>query len=174
MPRPVLAELVIPSLPMVVVAGPWKQKCGGTSKRTGKPCQNWALPGGSVCRMHGGGRRGVGGSLRNDDGEQLTPSQRAKRNQDRIKERLAELGDQAVQTVKDILESDQARATDRLRAAELVMDRFVPKKAEVEVSQHEAADLDAEIEEALGETLESTGTEGAVHPSQVPPEEEDY
>lgn len=30
-------------------------KCAGTSKRTGKPCGNHAIDGGTVCEYHGGG-----------------------------------------------------------------------------------------------------------------------
>lgn len=31
------------------------EKCTGRSKRTKEPCGNWAMKGGKVCRMHGGG-----------------------------------------------------------------------------------------------------------------------
>lgn len=30
------------------------QKCSAKSSRTGKPCQRWAILGGTVCPMHGG------------------------------------------------------------------------------------------------------------------------
>lgn len=30
------------------------QRCGGHSKQTGKPCKYPAIPGGTVCRFHGG------------------------------------------------------------------------------------------------------------------------
>lgn len=35
------------------------QKCGRTSKRTGDPCTQWAIRGGTVCRMHGGAAKQV-------------------------------------------------------------------------------------------------------------------
>lgn len=153
-----LTELLVPSLLMVVVTGPWKVKCNARSKRTGKECSNWAVIGSPTCRMHSGQKQGVG--VREQGEETLTPAQRTARGQERMKARLAELGDIAVKTVQEILESSETRATDRLRAAEMVMDRFVPKKSEVEVTQHEALDLDAEIEEALGEApMQSTGTD---------------
>ena len=31
-----------------------KLRCGAKSKRTGQPCQRWAILGGTVCIMHGG------------------------------------------------------------------------------------------------------------------------
>lgn len=34
--------------------GSGRQWCTGHSKRTGFPCQNWAIPGGTVCDDHGG------------------------------------------------------------------------------------------------------------------------
>jgi hypothetical protein len=34
---------------------PLSQKCGAHSKRTGKQCGQWAIPGGTVCKWHGGG-----------------------------------------------------------------------------------------------------------------------
>ena len=33
---------------------PLSQKCSAHSKRTGKQCGQWAIPGGRVCKWHGG------------------------------------------------------------------------------------------------------------------------
>lgn len=33
---------------------PLSQKCSAKSKRTGKQCGQWAIPGGTVCKWHGG------------------------------------------------------------------------------------------------------------------------
>lgn len=34
---------------------PLSQRCGAHSKRTRKRCGQWAIPGGTVCKWHGGG-----------------------------------------------------------------------------------------------------------------------
>ena len=39
---------------MLKLDKPQRIKCRGRSKQTGKPCGNFAIPGGFVCRMHGG------------------------------------------------------------------------------------------------------------------------
>lgn len=38
---------------------PEPKKCRATTKRTGEPCKNWAIKGGTVCKSHGGGSRKV-------------------------------------------------------------------------------------------------------------------
>lgn len=125
-------------------------------------CDKWAVQGATVCATHGGAAPQVGYNTDPETGKKLTSYQKWRRNQEVMKERLAELGDQAVATVQQVLEHGD-RSQDRLRAAEMVLDRFVPKKSEVEVSQHEERDLDLEIEQAIAEDtnapLPPTGTD---------------
>lgn len=69
----------------------------------------------------------------------------------------------AMQTVMDILSNPAEKAADRLKAAQLVLDRGVAQKIQAEVSQGDERDLDAEIEDALAEVqaeLDRTGTDG--------------
>jgi hypothetical protein len=37
----------------------WSRPCGATSKRTGQPCGQWAIKGGTVCWHHGGASKRV-------------------------------------------------------------------------------------------------------------------
>lgn len=69
----------------------------------------------------------------------------------------------AMQTVMEILANPDEKAADRLKAAQLVLDRGVAQKIQAEVSQTDERDLDDEIEDALAEVraeLDRTGTDG--------------
>lgn len=75
--------------------------CHATSKHSGKPCTKPAIPGGKVCRYHGGASGHV---------------KRA------AALRLQELVDPAISTLaREMTEAD--KSTDRLRAADSVLDR---------------------------------------------------
>lgn len=80
---------------------PVRNSCAATS-RTGKPCQFPPIPGGAVCRFHGG----------------AAPQVRRK-----AMLRLLELVDPAVATMARIMVDTNAKDADRLRAAENVLDR---------------------------------------------------
>lgn len=122
-----------------VLRGKWKIRCNAT-KRNGEPCTSWAIHGGYTCRMHGTG------------GTPLTNPVRAKAEQRKqlIEDRIKELAETAAQAIQSVLENPEAKDADRIRAAETVLDRVVGKKIEAEIKKSEEADLDAEIEEAIG------------------------
>ena len=126
---------------------PLKIKCRATSRRTGQPCQNWAVNGALVCRMHGAGGSG---EHKND------PARAAKaRIEDAdtvLRERLFQLHEPALEALRAVLQDPNAKAADRLKAADTILNRFVPAKAEVkvQVDESESRDLDEEIFAAAG------------------------
>lgn len=81
---------------------PPERRCTATSRRTGKRCGQWAIPGGKVCRWHGGAAPQV---------------QRTARL------RLAELVDPAIIVLGRAMTDPEARMRDRIRAADSVLDR---------------------------------------------------
>lgn len=88
-----------------------KRRCKAHS-RTGERCKYPPVPGATVCRFHGGN----------------APQVRRK-----AALRLAELVDPAIATMAQVMVDRQARHSDRLRAAENVLDRAgVPRKVDVE------------------------------------------
>lgn len=133
----------------IIAPGEWNVRCHATSKRSGEGCRNWAVKGALVCRMHG-----VGGHVEEDEVEGLHPQDPRKARAARVNElrdKLAQLGDEAVAAVQRVMHDPEAKPSEVLKAAELVLDRFVPKKAEVEVHDTEVRDLDEEIAEAITE-----------------------
>lgn len=80
---------------------PSSKICHARSKSTGIQCQRQAIPGGTVCRYHGGGAPQV---------------QRA------AKERLREMLDPALNALAHLVENAE-NETVRLRAAQDIMDR---------------------------------------------------
>lgn len=151
-----------------VVGGPWRVKCAGKSKRTGKPCENYAVRGKTVCRMHNAASQ--------KPLDELVASA-AEVRLDRLaqaRQRMESLVDRAVDSVVNVMENDEARASDRLKAAEMILDRSLPKKLEVE-SHDQLRDLDDEIATELGEVrrvLAATGTEDSSGVTSISPEED--
>ena len=87
-----------------------ERRCTATN-RNGEQCMRWAIPGGSVCVTHGG----------------KAPQVRRK-----AALRMVELVDPAIATVARVMVDDHARHSDRLRAAENVLDRAgVSRKSEI-------------------------------------------
>ena len=78
-----------------------KPRCQAMSKQTGLQCGNKAIPGGTVCRFHGGGARQV-------------------RNRARLN--LLELVDPAIATLAREMATAEG-STDRQRAANSILDR---------------------------------------------------
>lgn len=79
--------------------------------RAGDRCSNPAMLGTNVCRMHGGA---------------------APATQRKARLRLLELVDPAIATLARELTNSQARPADRLRAAELILDRAgYPKQTQI-------------------------------------------
>lgn len=139
-----------------VVGGPWKVKCAGRSKRTGEPCQNWAVRGGKVCSTHGQG----GGNKPSLDERTATAAAVRLDRLAQARDRMESLVDRAVDAVVNVMENDEARPADRMKAAEMILDRSLSRKLEVE-AHDELRDLDDEIATELGEVraLAATGTD---------------
>jgi hypothetical protein len=77
-------------------------KVCGAETRDGSPCQRSPIPGGSRCHLHGGG----------------SPQARQK-----AKERLLAAADPAAGALVEIVKDEEARASDRIRAAKEILDR---------------------------------------------------
>lgn len=89
-----------------------KARCTATSKRTGDRCQRAPVPGGTVCKWHGGGAVQV------------------KR---KAAMRLMSLVDPAIATLAREMVSQTNSASERLRAAENVLDRAgYPRRVQVD------------------------------------------
>lgn len=138
---------------------PWNERCTATAASTGQRCQTKAAVGMTVCWRHGAGRAA---ELHPDAPK--SPRQIAMERVERVKARLQEAGDQAVQTVMAVLQDEEAKPADRLKAAELVLGRVVGAKVEVAHEDEEHRDIDAKLEAVIeglkAERQKSTGTEG--------------
>ncbi len=91
-----------------VLLAPGAQRCSAKSKRSQKPCNNPAIAGGFVCRMHGGSAPQVKMAAR---------------------ERLMNLQPLAIQTLHNLLHREEF-PTVQLGAAKDVLDRTEGKAAE--------------------------------------------
>jgi hypothetical protein len=127
---------------------PLKIQCRATSKRSGERCRRWAVNGALVCAMHGAG----GASRGHPSPAAVKAAQRLEDAETELKQKLRSLGDEAVAAIRSVLDDPNAKAQDKIRAAETVLNRFVPSKAETKVSHDvdEVRSLDAEILEAAG------------------------
>ncbi len=86
-------------------------RCTAHARSTGERCGNRPIPGGTVCRFHGGGAPAV---------------------RRRARLRLAELVDPAIGTLARVMVKG-ARDQDKLRAAEAILDRAgFPRASRVE------------------------------------------
>lgn len=86
----------------MTAAVPTAQRCTAKSKQAGRQCGNKAIPGGTVCRIHGGA---------------------AKQVQRKARLRLAQMVDPALTILARELVNPNSRPADRLRAVENVLDR---------------------------------------------------
>lgn len=86
-------------------------RCTAHARSTGERCGNRPIPGGTVCRFHGGGAPAV---------------------RRRARLRLAELVDPAIGTLARVMVKG-ARDQDKLRAAEAILDRAgFPRASRIE------------------------------------------
>jgi hypothetical protein len=105
---------------------PPAHRCTATAKASGEQCLRPAIPGGSVCRKHGGGAPQVKAAA---DRRILEAS-----------ESIKELLPAAVRELKRLLEGDKTKQEVRLSALRDVFDRaglVVVKKNEVKISEGE-------------------------------------
>ena len=87
-----------------------KPRCKATSKQTGQQCGRTPIPGGTVCRYHGGAAPQV----------KLKALQRLEAYQDKAIDRLFELAEQtsfpstAIAAVKDVLDRTMGKAQEKV------------------------------------------------------------
>lgn len=144
------------------MAGPWEQqaleqarkKCHA-HRRDGSQCQAWALPGSSVCRVHGGG----------------TAAAMAK-----AKLRMMELVDPAIATIARIMADPQAPHASRLRAAENILDRAgMPRRMELdpdmarEILAQKLAQILVETATVEGEVVDDAADDDRLPPDTYEP-----
>jgi HEAT repeat protein len=120
-------------------------RCGATN-RAGNPCGRWAIPGGTVCPMHGGSAPQV---------------------REAARRRILTHAEQALETMVALLRSESDAV--RVRAAADLLDRAGLKQAtELAVSQADAPN--AELDAAILAALEARGLADALPgtPQQAP------
>lgn len=108
-------------------------RCTAKAKRSGKQCQGTAIPGGTVCRVHGG----------------AAPQVKAK-----AELRLAELVQPAIVRIGRIIADPMASETAVLRAAENVLDRAGYPRAhslDVEAARDDLYERLRHLADELGE-----------------------
>ena len=93
-------------------------RCSAHSKQTGAPCRQPAIPGGSVCRYHGGS----------------APQVKLK-----AEERLMALQGPAIVTMSDLMARRSEYPSTAYQAARDVLDRTMGKAAETVKQQHSGA-----------------------------------
>jgi len=127
--------------------------------QAGVRCGNKVVKGSHVCRFHG-----AGGVPRHED-DLVTADGRTngagKARTERIEAirlHLELTAASAVMAVQSVLEDEMAKPSDRLKAAEIVLDRTVGRHLQLEREDLEERDLDEEIF-ALTESLHLTGTD---------------
>jgi hypothetical protein len=132
-----------------------KPRCVYTKRDTGIRCANEAVLGTTVCRFHGAKLNphpddpnpGAGGAARESRIEA-------------VRTHLELAAQSAAMAVQFILEDEMSRPQDRLKAAEIVLDRTVGRHVQLEKENAAERDLDKEIL-AIAESIAPTGTEGA-------------
>ncbi len=140
-----------------VIPGPWKVRCAKVAKSTGQQCSLWAIRGSSVCQVHGGGGSGI-----RPPGEHRNARTAAADRLNELRSKMLDLGPLAVTTVTEVMRGGEveiagqrvplppAEPKDRLKAAQMVLDRLIPTKVDLDAgSVAEHRDIDAEIEAEL-------------------------
>lgn len=133
-----------------------RPRCTATSS-TGHRCGNAVERGTTVCRFHG-----ASDSRHPDDpreGSEGPGTAGRQQRIERVRQSLEYAAGAAVLAVQSILENEDARPQDRLKAAEIVLDRTVGRTIQVEKEDAAERDLDQEILQIAAD-LGATGTDG--------------
>lgn len=131
-------------------------RCMAVAKQTGIRCGNEVVRGSHVCRYHGAGGKP---KHPDDPGHENHGGTVARtRRIEAVRTHLELTASAAVLAVQSILENEDAKPGDRLKAAEIVLDRTVGRHIQLEKEDLEERDLDEEIF-ALTEAIELTGTD---------------
>lgn len=130
-------------------------RCVAMAKVRGERCTKPAVPGLSVCRYHGGG----GVPKHPDDPAASTHGATVGRARvlEAARRHLEGSAAKAARALDAMLEDESLKASDRLKAIELVLDRTVGKQIAIEKADNAKRDLDAEILELV---RQQTGTDG--------------
>lgn len=136
-----------------------RPRCTHVRSENGIRCGNEAARGTTVCRFHG-----ASNSPHPDDNRGFTrgegPGTSGRQARiERVRTHLEYAAETAVLVVQQIAEDEEARTQDRLKAAEIILDRTVGKTMQLEREDAQERDLDQEIL-AIAETLDKTGTDG--------------
>lgn len=134
-----------------------RPRCTHVSEETGKRCGNAVERGTTVCRYHGASNAhhpDFNGGTQEGPGS----AGRAQRIE-RVRMALEYGAMSAAIAVTSILESEDARPQDRLKAAEILLDRTVGRTIQLEKEDASERDLDQEILQIAAD-LGATGTEG--------------
>lgn len=123
----------------VPLPGGARPQCTARSKGSGERCRQTAIPGGTVCRFHGGG----------------SPSVKRK-----AALRLAELVDPAIATLaREMVSAD--KSSDKQRAANSILDR-------AGITRGQSSELDVARALLLERLLEARGAPRAALPASAP------
>lgn len=113
----------------------WNKQCVRI-KRDGNRCRLASIRGGTVCHKHSGA---------------VSATRRAAKERiQELKDAVYELLPEAIRVLEQLLQEGNP-PTVRLRAAEAILDKTLPKQFEIEQAKDDEVDLDAEIAAALGE-----------------------
>lgn len=130
-----------------------RPRCTSDSTVTGVRCGNESVKGTTVCRFHGASHGHHPDDTANSEGPG-TAGRQARIDRVRTQMEYAAMG--AVLAVQGILEDDEARPQDRLKAAEIVLDRTIGRTLQIEAQDAQERDLDQEILQ-IAATFEKTG-----------------
>jgi hypothetical protein len=131
-----------------------KPRCVAKASVTGIRCGNEAVLGTTVCRFHGAAT-----PTPDSPGEERSIGASAKRARiEAARQHLEFAAAAAVTAVMSIVEDEMARPQDRLKAAEIILDRTVGKTITLDKEEAADRDLDKEIL-AIAESVAPTGTE---------------
>lgn len=138
------------------------------NRAKGTRCNNKVRPGTEACAFH---HRKYGnpshsaasdGAIKHpDDPTPMNKNQETRAQRvERVRAYLEMVAQSAVAAVQQVLEDEMGRPQDRLKAAEIILDRTVGRQLQVEQADAAEKQLDAEILELADTLLAPTGTDG--------------
>lgn len=129
------------------------RQCEGTTK-AGSRCRFNAQQDSLWCGMH----KPAGEAQKDKEAKKMTMAEQLKA----AEQQIMDLVPVAMQALVDVLTGEDTKPADRIKAAQMVIDRSVAQRIQVETMTTDVRDLDDEIEEALEEVRDNlrTGTDG--------------
>lgn len=131
-----------------------RQQCEGTTK-AGRRCSFNAPEGMRHCKLHSSDEEPVAVE---EHVKKMSMAEQLKA----AEQQIMDLVPIAMQALVDVLTGEDTKPADRIKAAQMVIDRSVAQRIQVENVTSDTRDLDVEIEEALAEVRDElrTGTDG--------------